>query len=97
MSGPMRCDKCDRFIEDADEFRIYHAPCVVDGQDRLDGEALRRLRGALPEKDAFSMWSEFGGRWLVTHYPYSGGHTIHDGPTIAAAADACREALEAQR
>ena len=70
-------------------------------QDIEDGAALRRLREALPEGRSFQCgWSpsvqsfychdedaEWGGDIRVNGY----------GPTIAAAADACRVALEASR
>ncbi len=75
---------------------------VARTQDARDGEALARLRDALPEGfgEVRSLWDDEDG-WAVW--------TLHEdtdpdnpdafgrGDTLDAAADACREAIEATR
>lgn len=69
-------------------------------QDARDGEALRRLREALPTGTFLSASFPDECRWLVE--VLDGVHMGDlvqrgDGATIAEAADACRAALEAGR
>lgn len=62
-------------------------------QDRLDGEALRRLVAAMPDTTVISISrSDESG-----HYRIKTPYAWYARDTIAAASDACREALEAQR
>lgn len=63
-------------------------------QDIEDGRALRELREALPAGGYrfVEVRRAEDGEVAVTFYE-SGGEVIGYGPTIAAAADACREAL----
>ena len=85
---------------------------VARKEDATDGEALRRLREALPEGWKFSELTRdfFNAGWRVALMgPVTGERCSHGqnherprhasgtGPTIAAAADAAREAIEAGR
>lgn len=81
---------------------------VAREQDAADGEALRRLREALPDgaKVETSDWLPRGVRtWTVmTEWSYLPEGRVRRvwvrhhgfGPSIAAAADACREAIETE-
>lgn len=73
-------------------------------QDLFDGAALRRLRDALPkdweavpritrENIAVEVWSPSGGG---SYFEPPQPDIYKSGATVAEAADACREALEAQ-
>ena len=73
--------------------------------DRRDGEALRRLVEALPAGSpgpyrvlVRGPWPvPQGPTWTVEVEPYNGDSLLDRyGPIIAAAADACREAIEAR-
>lgn len=69
-------------------------------QDIEDGAALRRLREALPENTYFEVESPLDGfGWDITIESIYGGPSVAqaEGSTLAQAADACREAIEAQR
>lgn len=74
-------------------------------QDRLDGAALRRLREAMPTpwdgEGTYVTWylelqaNDERDGWIVTVYREPpGDYRTAEGPTIAEAADRCREALE---
>ncbi len=73
-------------------------------QDLLDGAALRRLRKAIDADGRRGDWAltvspTVSGFWAMLEFedgrPFT-GHEVNE-PTIAAAADACREAIEADR
>lgn len=67
-------------------------------QDIEDGAALRRLREALPEGWTLSLYQHLGDTpWAVAVYDDLGKRLRREGDTTAAAADACRVALEAGR
>lgn len=87
---------------DADDLLTADADLA---QDIEDGAALRRLRAALPqdweavpriarEDIAVEVWSPSGGG---SYFEPPQPDIYKSGPTIAAAADACRVALEAGR
>lgn len=61
-------------------------------QDLRDGEALRRLREALPEDCRLDVMWTSGGQVVVTGSG-PGVDQCNTGATIAEAADKCREAL----
>jgi hypothetical protein len=64
-----------------------------DSQDWKDGAALRRLRKALPPDRGFTVTLAYNAAlgWLVVNSsPEAKGY----GPTIAEAADHCREVME---
>lgn len=66
-------------------------------QDLEDGAALRRLKEALP--DGWDIAIDVRGNgWVIRLYDRENKAQVREyGDTIAAAADACREAIEAKR
>ena len=77
---------------------------AYEDQDRADGEALRRLREALPERWGFTVSDYPGKTYLKDGQPAIQAMAWPDldmpipnverrGATIAEAADACRKAL----
>ena len=80
---------------DADDLLTADADLA---QDIEDGAALRRLREALPEGGTLSLYQHLGDTpWAVAVYDDLGKRLRREGDTTAAAADACRVALEAGR
>lgn len=66
----------------------------MDEQYRLDGEALHRLREALPGSDSwFDLYPGDYGTWCVKPFPHEEEGEEYVAPTIAEAADKAREAL----
>ncbi len=96
-------------MDPPDAWRIASAILAADptlAQDIEDGRALRELREALPDEwddplltIQWYRW-EGGPRWTVSPQDAaaepSSVNRAGRGPTIAAAADACREALVAK-
>ena len=93
--GPIR----DRDVRDAikrNRARIEAAARESMTQDELDGAALHRLREALPHGWTFAVFYYPPPEpWSVLVYDHGSKVLRIDAPTIAAAADACREAIEA--
>lgn len=71
---------------------------VARTQDAADGEALRLLREASPGGESMSLWQgDLPPHHFVTVQPQGDRAYLRQGPTIAAAADSCRAAIEATR
>lgn len=86
--------------EDPDDENVWTASWALRAdphlaQDIEDGEALRRLREALPEVSNLIIEGCYPRRetWMVSLTLPLSPHVGYHGPTIAEAADKAREAL----